>query len=70
VKVVRCSTRFLLNTLMALIMMICIADPSSFAKDKESNLPPQYREWFDRDVAYFFSRGEKAPFISLTFDAE
>jgi GWxTD domain-containing protein len=70
VKVVRCSTRFLLYPLMALVMMICIADPAAFAKDKESKLPPQYREWLDRDAAYIITRGEKAQFLSLTSDAE
>jgi len=60
----------LLYALMALIMMFCVADPSVFAKDKESKLPPQYREWLDRDVAYIITRGEKAQFLSLTSDAE
>jgi len=66
---VRCSLRFLLYTLMAL-MMFCVADLSAFAKDKESKLPQQYREWLDRDVAYIITRGEKAQFLSLTSDAE
>ena len=65
----RCSMRFLLYTLMA-VMMFCVADPSVFAKDKESKLPPQYREWLDRDVAYIITRGEKTQFLSLTSDAE
>jgi GWxTD domain-containing protein len=66
---VRCSMRFLLYTLMA-VMMLCIADPSVFAKDKESKLPQQYREWLDRDVAYLITRSEKAQFLALSSDAE
>ena len=65
----RCSMRFLLYTLMA-VMMFCVADPSAFAKDKESKLPQQYREWLDRDVAYIITRGEKNQFLSLTSDAD
>ena len=65
----RCSMRFLLY-LMALMMLLCVADPLVFAKDKESKLPPQYREWLDRDVAYIITRGEKTQFLSLTSDAE
>ena len=65
----RCSMRFLLYALMA-VMMFCVADPSVFAKDKESKLPPQYREWLDRDVSYIITRGEKTQFLSLTTDAE
>jgi GWxTD domain-containing protein len=66
---VRCSVRLLLYTLMAL-MMVCLVDSSVFSKDKESKLPPQYREWLDRDAAYIITRGEKAQFLSLTSDAE
>jgi GWxTD domain-containing protein len=51
-------------------MMLCLVDSSVFAKDKESKLPPQYREWLDRDAAYLITRGEKAQFLSLTSDAE
>jgi GWxTD domain-containing protein len=66
---VRCSMRFLLYTLMA-VMMLCVADPSVFAKDKESKLPQQYREWLDRDVVYLITRGEKAQFLALTTDED
>jgi len=66
---VRCSVRLLLYTLMAL-MMVCLVDSSVFAKDKESKLPPQYREWLDRDAAYLITRSEKAQFLALKSDAE
>ena len=65
----RCSVRLLLYTLMAL-MMVCLVDSSVFAKDKESKLPPQYREWLDRDAAYLITRSEKAQFLALKSDAE
>lgn len=65
----RCTVRFLLYALMA-VLMFCVADPSVFAKDKESKLPPQYREWLDRDVVYLITRSEKAQFLALTTDAD
>ena len=39
------------------------------AKDKD-NLPPQYKEWLNRDVAYIITRGEKSDFLKLRTDAE
>ena len=67
----RCSVRLLLYTLMAL-MIVCLVDSSVFAKDKESKLPPQYREWLDRDAAYRVTQRaamaaweERRPFLDV-----
>ena len=39
------------------------------AKDKVV-LPPQYKQWLERDVAYLITRGEKSDFLKLRTDEE
>ena len=65
----RRSMKILLCALAVCTLFVSL-DASVFAKDKESKLPQQYREWLDRDVAYIITRSEKAQFLALTTDAE
>jgi len=62
-------TRFLALILALLFLSAVVVTPVS-AKDKSSKLPPQYREWLNRDVAYIITRQEKAQFLKLTTDED
>lgn len=62
------QSRFaVLSLVFALILGF--ATPPLAAKEKEK-LPPQYKEWLDRDVSYIITRGEKSDFLKLKTDAE
>ena len=48
--------------------LLLLASPFALAANKESSLPPQYRQWLDRDVAYIITSQEKQDFLALTTD--
>jgi GWxTD domain-containing protein len=54
---------------LVIALLLGFAIPSVSAKEKEK-LPPQYKEWLDRDVSYIITRGEKSDFLKLKTDAE
>jgi GWxTD domain-containing protein len=55
---------------LAVALALTLAATSASAKDKDNKLPPQYKEWLDRDVSYIITRGEKSDFLKLKTDAE
>ncbi len=65
----RQTVRYLMG-LLAVLLLFSVAVPVTFARDKESKLPPRYRNWLDRDAAYIIIRSEKTEFLSLKTDAE
>ncbi|MGH9713898.1 MAG: GWxTD domain-containing protein [Candidatus Acidiferrales bacterium] len=64
----RLLSRFAVLALVFAIILGFTTPPLS-AKEKEK-LPPQYKEWLDRDAAYIITRGEKSDFFKLKTDAE
>jgi GWxTD domain-containing protein len=57
--------------LLGVVLALSLASEAAGAGDKkENNLPAQYREWLDRDVAYIITRAEKAKFLALTTDPD
>jgi GWxTD domain-containing protein len=54
---------------LALALALALAPTLVSAKEKVT-LPPQYKEWLNRDVAYIITRGEKSDFLKLKTDAE
>jgi GWxTD domain-containing protein len=52
---------------LALVLLIPIL---GWAKDAASALPPHYREWLTKDVAYIISKEEKDSFLQMASDAE
>ena len=54
---------------LAVALAFSLAPTIVLAKDKD-NLPAQYKEWLNRDVAYIITRGEKSDFLKLRTDAE
>lgn len=53
------------------IVVLLISFSPGFAQaGKEDKLPPHYRQWLDRDVAYVITREEKVDFLNLKTDEE
>src|SRR5579864_2327593 len=51
--------------LLAIILAVATC---SYAKDVAKNLPPHYREWLTKDVAYIITNEEKQAFLQLASD--
>jgi GWxTD domain-containing protein len=51
-------------------MLVTSAGWAGVSKKDLQKLPPTYREWLTRDVAYIATDEEKAAFVRLTTDAE
>ena len=54
----------------AVALALGLAPTPAAANDKSNKLPPHYKEWLDRDVAYIITRGEKSDFQKLKTDEE
>lgn len=64
--------RHLSRTVLSVFILATFASlltQSAVAKEK-TILPPHYKEWLERDVAYLITRGEKSDFLKLKTDAE
>jgi GWxTD domain-containing protein len=62
-------SRFVVLSL-AVALALGLSPTFASASDKSNKLPPQYKEWLDRDVSYIITRGEKSDFLKLKTDAE
>src|SRR6266404_2335408 len=50
-----------------LVVVLLFVEALAFGAD---TVPPKYRDWLDRDVAYVISKEERALFLRLSTDAE
>ena len=64
----RTVSRFMVLSL-AVVITAGLAPALVSAKDKVT-LPPQYKQWLERDATYIITRGEKSDFLKLRTDAE
>jgi len=55
------------DLVLALVLLTSLA---SFAKDSVKSLPPHYRDWLTKDVAYIISDEERQAFLHLVSDAD
>ena len=55
---------------LAVALALSLTPRLASANDKSNKLPPHYKEWLDRDVAYLITRGEKSDFLKLKTDEE
>jgi GWxTD domain-containing protein len=62
--------RSLFSLSLGLLLLTCGPLSSAATKKDIQNLPPQYRQWLTRDVAYIATNEEKAAFLNLSTDAE
>jgi GWxTD domain-containing protein len=59
-----------LRSIVLSVSLLLSVSVSGFGKDLTKLLPPRYREWVNRDVAYIISDEEKQTFLHLTSDTE
>lgn len=51
-------------------LALLLVSTAGFAKDLTKLLPPRYRQWVNKDVAYIISNEEKEAFVKLPTDAD
>ncbi len=62
--------RRLFNRFALVVTLMFVLIPSSEAKNSIKSLPPSYRQWLTRDVAYIITNLEKDAFLELASDEE
>jgi GWxTD domain-containing protein len=59
-----------LRSIVLSVSILLSVSVSGFGKDLTKLLPPRYREWVNRDVAYIITDDEKQAFLRLSSDAD